>query len=236
MDARNLYRRLDDDFDLENHTEFGWDLLDLGEHITENFKSRRMGLALDNAQTIHKVYTAVFPSEEILERIITTGDRDILLFTHHPMIWDNAAEGFPFRNIPRDLLSQLEDQRISLFTLHVPLDKNGPYSTTVSLARALGIGYEQDFFEYFGVYVGVIGKTDKATISDLSESVKARVGHVVKTWRYGTEEIANQKVALVAGGGNEPDIVDDIAEAGLNTYITGVTRFVETYEPSIKFH
>ncbi len=136
------------------------------------------------------------------------------------MIWDTSVEGFPFRNIPRDLLSLLEDQRISLYTLHIPLDKNGPYSTTVSLARALGIEYEQDFFEYFGVYFGVIGKTDKATIFELSEGVKARVGHDVKTWRYGSEEIVGQKVALAAGEGNEPDIVGHVAEAGVNTYIT----------------
>jgi putative NIF3 family GTP cyclohydrolase 1 type 2 len=58
----------------------------------------------------------------------------------------------------------------------------------------------------------------------------------VKVWRYGSEEVLDSRVAVVGGGGNEPDISLALVEAGLNTYLTGVARIVETYEPSIRFH
>ncbi|MHA1938623.1 MAG: Nif3-like dinuclear metal center hexameric protein, partial [Candidatus Thorarchaeota archaeon] len=133
-------------------------------------------------------------------------------------------------------LSELQEHRISYYAIHVPLDRNGPYSTTVSLAKTLSVEPERYFFEYFGAEVGVIGKTDRSTLSEFSTGVKTAVGHDVKVWRYGPEEITDSQVAVVAGGGNEPDIARDIADAGLNMYVTGVTKLVASYEPSIIFH
>jgi putative NIF3 family GTP cyclohydrolase 1 type 2 len=236
MDARSLYQKLDTDFELEKCSEYTWDLSDLGAPVTESFKKTSMGLVLDNAESIDKVYTAVFPSEAVIGRLLDSNERDVLLFTHHPMIWDTSINGIPFRNIPHEFLSELQEHRISYYSIHVPLDRNGPYSTTVSLAKALGVEPERYFFEYFGAEVGVIGKTDRSSLSEFVEGVRTAVGHKVKVWRYGSEEIKDSQVAIVAGGGSEPDIARDIAEAGLNVYVTGVTRLVESYEPSIIFH
>ncbi|MFX1262175.1 MAG: Nif3-like dinuclear metal center hexameric protein [Promethearchaeota archaeon] len=235
MDSRSLYQKLNEDFELDKCNEGTWGF-DLGDYATESFKKTYKGLALDNAKSINKVYTAVFPSDEIVRRLLDSGEEDILLFTHHPMIWDINVDGRPWRNIRHDFLSELKEQRISYYAIHVPLDRNGPYSTTVSLAKALGINPERYFFEYFGSEVGVMGKTDRLTVSELAEVVKTAVGHRVKVWRYGSEEIKDSQVALVAGGGGEPDIASEIAEAGLNLYVTGITRMVESYEPSIIFH
>ncbi|MHA2020609.1 MAG: Nif3-like dinuclear metal center hexameric protein, partial [Candidatus Thorarchaeota archaeon] len=68
MDARSLYQRLDTDFELEKCSEDTWDLFDLGAHTSESFKKTRMGLVLDNTESIDKVYTAVFPSEAVIGR------------------------------------------------------------------------------------------------------------------------------------------------------------------------
>jgi len=118
----------------------------------------------------------------------------------------------------------------------VPLDKNGPYSTTVSLARALEIETEREFFEYHGVKVGIIGKTECKSVFELSGRVKETVGHLLKIWAYGSMQITNGKVALVAGGGNYPEIVEELAETDVRTYITGVTMTNPDYEPSLRFH
>ena len=130
----------------------------------------------------------------------------------------------------------LKEGRISHYSIHVPLDKNGPYSTTVSLAQALEIKTEREFFEYHGVKVGIIGKTECKSIFELSALVKEAVGHLLKIWVNGPPQIANGNVALVAGGGNYPEIVEELAETDVKTYITGVTIQNPDYEPSLRFH
>lgn len=236
MKAKKLYASLDSEFELDKLTDDEWSYLDLGNHITQNFKDTRMGLVLDNADEIQKVYTAVFPSEKVLDKILSSGERDVLLFTHHPMIWDFGEGGYPFRNIPREYLERLKERAISYYAIHVPLDRNGPYSTAVSLARALDIETESEFFDYHGVKVGVIGKTVSKTVSEMEEQIKALVGHPVKIWSYGDTQISNQMVAVIGGGGNYPEIAEELAETDVRTYLTGVTKKISSYEPGLRFH
>ncbi len=236
MKAEKLYLHLDKEFEIEKIKEDEWSLLDLGNYVTKSFGETRKGLVLDNSLEIQRVYTAVFPSEHVLDKLLATGEREFLLFTHHPMIWDTSTGGFPFKNIPTSYLKELKEQAISYYSIHVPLDRNGPYGTTASLARALGIKTEREFFDYYGVMVGIIGKTDCKTLTEMTERVKETVGHQLKIWNYGDSSISNQKVALVAGGGNYPEIAEELAETDVRTYITGVTRKVPSYEPSLRFH
>ncbi|NHI89222.1 MAG: hypothetical protein EAX87_06830 [Candidatus Thorarchaeota archaeon] len=236
MKAEKLYLYLDKEFEIEKLREDEWSLLDLGNYVTESFRETRKGLVLDNSSEIQKVYTAVFPSEYVLDKLLTTDEREFLLFTHHPMIWDTSTAGYPFRNIPKKYLEELREREISYYAIHVPLDRNGPYSTTVSLARALEVEREREFFNYFGVQVGVIGKTRHKSFSELSDFVEKKVGHQVKRWTYGESKITNQKVALVAGGGNFPEIAEELTDTDIRTYITGVTKKSRDYEPSLRFH
>jgi putative NIF3 family GTP cyclohydrolase 1 type 2 len=236
MEAKKLYESLDKEFELDKLQEDEWSFFDLGDYVTEGFKKTRMGLVLDNAKEIKKVYTAVFPSERVLDHILATEERNVLLFTHHPMIWEPGEGGFPFRNIPERYLEFLKEREISYYSIHVPLDKNGPYSTTTSLARALEIETEREFFDYFGVMVGIIGQTKWTSIFDLNKQVEETVGHVLKTWVNGPPEIPDGRVALVAGGGNDPDVAQELADAGIKAYVTGVTYKNPEWEPGLKFH
>jgi len=236
MKAEKLYESLNKEFELDKLKEDEWSFFDFGKYVTKSFKKTRMGLVLDNSEEIKKVYTAVFPSEHVLDKILSSGEREVLLFTHHPMIWESGKSGFPFRNIPATYLEKLKENEISYYAIHVPLDRNGPYSTTVSFARALEIETEREFFEYFGVMVGIIGKTECKSVFEMSEKVKNLVGHSVKIGSYGDSKISNQTVALVAGGGNDPDLAEEIAETDIRTYITGVTMKNPDWEPSLKFH
>jgi len=234
MEAKKLYQILDKEFDLA-HCKDDWSEIDLNDFISDNFRKRFMGKVLGNAKDIKKVYTAVFPTDNVLKKILNSGKTDILLFTHHPMIWD-ISKIPPFTNISPDLLPKLKEKRISLYTLHVPLDKNGEYSTTTNLAKALSIVPESEFCEYFGVNVGIIGRTNFDTVEELANKVKQEVGHKVKLYKYGVKEIKNGKVALVAGGGNDPDTIPEIAKFGINVFITGITKLDKNYPPSIKAH
>ncbi len=236
MKAKLVYQSLDKEFELDKLNEGEWDFSDIEDYVTESFKGTRMGLILDNSEEIEKVYTAVFPSERVLDQILESGENNILLFTHHPLIWDTNAEGFPFRSIPVNYVRELRERAISHYAIHVPLDRNGPYSTSISLARALNIKIEREFFDYFGVMVGIIGGTKYKSLSEFSKHVENVVGHKLKTWEYGSSNISNQMVAAVAGGGNYPEIAEELIETEVRTYITGVTRKNPSYEPSFRFH
>lgn len=233
MNAQKLYQKLDQDFEMENLTD-DWKEMDFSEYITENFKKRYMGLVLDNSKEINKVYTAVFPDVKILNGLIDFGEKDILLLVHHPMIW-NASVSPVFKSIPKDFLKKMNEKRISLYNLHAPLDKNGPYSTSMCWAKALDIIPTGDFGEYQGVMVGVVGKTNYRTIEELAEKAELVVGHKVKIWSYGLNEIRNGKVAIQAGG-NIPEEIAEAASLGINTFVTGVTRQVKSYLPSLEIH
>ena len=69
----------------------------------------------------------------------------------------------------------------------------------------------------------------------MAEKFEEAVGHKVKIWNYGKEEIKDRKVAVVAGGGCDAEILSEISQLGINTFLTGVT-FHNNYEPSIEAH
>ena len=104
--------------------------MDFNEYISDNFKKRYMGILLDNSQGINSVYTAVLPSNNVLNKILELSKEDVLLVTHHPMIWDIRNTPV-FQDINPALLPTLKQQKISIYTIHVPLDKNGENNSIV---------------------------------------------------------------------------------------------------------
>ena len=225
MDAKTLYKKLDEDFELDQCKD-DWSRMEFNEYISENFKQRYMGILLDNSEEITSTYTAVFPSDHVLNRILKLRKEGVLLITHHPMVWDITSPQI-FLDINPKLLPKLKQLNISIYTIHVPLDKNGEYSTTTSLAEALEIVPEGEFYDYFGVKVGIYGKTVLKTPEELAHKFSNIVGHKTKLWKYGSDMIEDHNVALIAGGGNEIDIIQEIVDLGINTYVTGITALNE---------
>ncbi len=113
MKAVELYDRLSTDFDISGCSD-NWEGIDLGVFLYPMFRDRWIGLALDNAHRIERVFTAVFPSDRVLEQLLATDALDALLFVHHPMIWDLRKAPQVFSNIAPHYLPQLEERRISL--------------------------------------------------------------------------------------------------------------------------
>ncbi len=235
MKEQELYKKLEVDFKLDECSD-DWSNTDFDANfVTENFRKRYMGILMDNTEEIGKVYTAVFPSEKVMQNILEKNEQNILLFTHHPVDWKIKDGQSPFVNLNSALLKRLKENKISIYTLHTPLDRNGEYSTSINFAKALGIKQVGEFAEYFGFLSGAIGKTGCKNISEMAEVFKKAVGHDVKIWNYGTDEIRDGKVAIVAGGGCDAEILSEISQLGVNTFLTGVT-FHNNYEPSIEAH
>ena len=235
MEAKGIYNKLEQDFIKTNMTD-GWYISDeLQELLTENFKERSMGLMFDFTKDIHKVYTAVFPSKFVMQKIIDDDIENAMLFAHHAAIWDIRKSPEVFQQIDKDLLLKFKERNISIYNLHVPLDNYGKYSTTKTLADTLGIKFEKTFAPYFGAMCGIIGKTEFNNIKDLQEKFKEIVGHDVKLYEYGDEDIKDSRVAVVAGGGNNIEILEEVVKEGVNTFVTGITAISDYSQKSHDF-
>ncbi|MHC4656065.1 MAG: Nif3-like dinuclear metal center hexameric protein, partial [Planctomycetota bacterium] len=152
MKAKELYERIDKDFEIDKYKD-DWSFVEFNEFINPDFKERYIGLMLDNSDNIEKVYTSTIPDTIVLDKILARNQTDVLLFSHHAMGYDPTLEGFPFYNIPVDYLKKLQERHISFYVLHIPLDKNGAYSTSVNLAKALQLPVVGEFCEYLGCKV-----------------------------------------------------------------------------------
>jgi len=224
MKAQELYKKLDNDFITDAMSDEWFEHMDsIADFVCDNFKKMSMGLVCDNSEEITRVYSAVFPSNDVMQHILDDGAEDALLFVHHPSIWDIRRAPEIFYQMDGGLLEQFKQKRISIYNLHVPLDAYGKYSTSTTLAMALGLEIEKPFGEYFGILAGVIGKTDANTVGELQEKFTSAVGHDVKLYKYGNDKIKNGRVAVAAGGGNDMGVVTALAEENIDLLVTGVT-------------
>jgi putative NIF3 family GTP cyclohydrolase 1 type 2 len=224
MDSNEIYNILEKDF-INSKLSDDWaqHMTSIEEYLSENFKKRSMGLVCDFATEINKVYTAVFPSKKVMQQIIDSKITNAMLFVHHPSIWDITKAPEVFQQMDKELLSQFKENKISIYNLHVPLDNFGDYSTSVTLAKALGLKIKKPFAPYFGALCGVFGKTDLTKIEELKNKFQKAVGHEVSLYSYGDANIDKGTVAVIAGGGNDLELLKEIAKEGVNTFVTGIT-------------
>jgi len=225
MRAHVLYTQLEKDFVKPGIVE-NWydDMTELEEYICDNFKQRSLGLVCDFAEEVNKVYTAVFPSDKVLTKILNDGASNAMLFLHHPSDWDlsrNPEQAFYQMNAK--LLDKFKESKISIFNFHLPLDNFGEYATTKTLADALSITITKSFAKHNGAMCGVIGTTDCKDVHELNAKYTQVVGHQTKLYKYGSDSISNNTVGIVAGGGNDADTVRELIDEGVNVLISGLS-------------
>ncbi len=224
MKATKLYQHLEKDFiTSEMSDDWAQHMSSVEDFLSDNFKARSMGLVCDFAKDVNKVYTAVFPSKDVMQAILDDGTQDAMLFVHHPSIWDIRKAPNVFQQMDKELLEKFRGNRISIYNLHVPLDNFGKHSTSVTLANALEIEPKNSFAPYFGAMAGIFGETDFTNIQDLKKRFQDVVGHEVNLYNYGSSDIEDGSVAIIAGGGNDVDMLEEIAKANVNTFVTGIT-------------
>jgi len=223
MIASELYKHLEDDFMKPEFSDDWFQYMpELEAYIFDNFKIKNMGLLCDFTEIVNNVYTAVFPSENVLKNIIGKGGQ-AMLFVHHASIWDLKKSSNGFYNMDISLLENLKEKQISIFCYHVPLDNFSEYSTSKTLADALGIEIIKPFIEYNGGICGIIGKTKYKTVNELQKKYSEVVGHETKIYQYGNNEIENNIVGICAGGGNDIFVVEELIKNNINTLITGIS-------------
>lgn len=222
MKASDLYAQLERDFMEPGFTDDWVQYMEeITDFLTERYKKRSMGLVCDFATEITHVYTAVFPSKAVMQKMIDDDVCDAMLFVHHPSVWD-IRQNPPFYNMERTLLEEFRRRSISIYNLHVPLDHYGPYSTSVCLAGALDLTITKSFALDCGALAGVVATSGACTIEELRKIFVRAVGHDVALHMYGDGDICGKKIAVVAGGGLT-EFVEEVAAEGASVFVTGVT-------------
>ena len=197
-------------------------MTELEPFICDNFKKRDMGLVCDFTETVNRVYTAVFPSENVLRRVLEN-DGNAMVFLHHASIWDLKKSPVGFYLMDASLLEMLKEKHISLYCLHYPLDNYSEYSTSTTLANALDIDIIRPFANYSGAACGVFGKTKCTTVHEFQGKYSEAVGHETKLYQYGDVAIPGNMVAVCAGGGTQNFVIQELIENDIKVLLTGIT-------------
>lgn len=203
-------------------------LSDVGRaRATEAFLNEQSGLMFDFAQEVNKVYCVVFTTTEVFERLLTMADGPSLVFTHHPLDYHEDARGFgPF---PEGYLKDLQRSQIGVYAIHTPLDVGPNICVSGSLANHLSLSDTAGFYEVSGGYLAVRGSMHTANLDLLADHVSRSLKiDSVDVFDNGADE---GLIAAVAGGGDQPDVLEMAKELGCTTYITGTAVHRWAFEP-----
>lgn len=230
MNLNTVVNALNEKFEVSQIKEdwsFAFDSLVPKGNLTVGFRNSSVGLVISSGEGCHKIYTACFPSRYVLLEIEKENMKDVMLIVKHPFDWDGAKGFIPFSGEDLELMRRF---RISLYSLHTPLDKNrneaGLFSTAYAFAKAIGLkpegefGLESEKNPY--MKVGVIGSVIGQNLSILSRSISARLKHQVKLWDFNPGLV--KKIGIITGGGSEKRFLIEAKGHGIDTFITGVTK------------
>ena len=186
--------------------------------LEPDFCQRHNGLMLRTGEEVEEVYCAAFPCPEVVEALLARTAGKALLFVHHPI--DMEVSGVGFLPIPPQRLEQMRAQGVSIYACHAPLDCHDEIGTNASIAAAFGVQVEQGFARYGLGYAGRIGTIPPATVEELVERGK-RIFGLDRVEVGGARPGSVTRVAIVAGGGDDVEGMEEAEGLGTQAYITG---------------
>lgn len=194
------------------------------EEFASEFNQLFNGLMLRGDEEVGCIFLAVFPTDKVLAHFIKDSNPGDLLFMHHPLVMEcgdpRGAWGKGFIPINPDLIPQMKEKRLSVFTLHVPLDYSRTISTSDAMAEAYGAKVVEEFFKEGKGACGVICEMPSITTEDLIERSKG-IFQIPYADVEGPPHSAITKVAFAAGCGDKVYAMQEAEKLGAQAYITG---------------
>lgn len=174
------------------------------------------GLQVEGPGEVTLVAFAVDGCQESFERAVAAGAQ--LLIVHHGLFWGDPMllVGPHFRRV-----KTLTERGCGLYAMHLPLDAHPEVGNNAEMVRLLRLEERKPFGEYHGLKIGFTGRFDPPLdIPTLIGRLVEALGRPpIRVLDYGPEEI--ERVGCVSGGA--ASMMDQVAEAGLDAYITGET-------------
>jgi putative NIF3 family GTP cyclohydrolase 1 type 2 len=191
---------------------------DPAQILEPDFCRRHNGLMLRAGEQVDAVYCAAFPGPEVVEAVLARPGGRALLFLHHPIDMEVAGAGF--LPLPPQSLARLRDAGVSVYACHAPLDCHDQIGTNASIAAAFGVQVERGFARYGLGYAGRIGAIAPATVDELAARGQ-RIFGLDRVEAGGARPDPVSRVAIVAGGGDDVEVMEEAEALGAQVYITG---------------
>jgi putative NIF3 family GTP cyclohydrolase 1 type 2 len=191
------------------------------DYVEADWIERRNGLMVRGDDEVEQVATCVFPSVRIVDGLKPR----TLLFAEHPVDLEDEPGFLP---LPRESFEAMKDRGISFYHVHGPLDQHPEVSPSRLIAEGLAVDDVEEYFPIVGGLPGgaaVIGETG-LTLDALAARLGELLGPEVPVQVLSRPRKEAGRVAVVAGGGAQREILDASLERGCQTYVTGnaVTR------------
>ena len=181
------------------------------------YDGRWNGLLVRSGVEVERAATCVFPSDAIVAAL----EPRTLLFSEHPIAFDDDVEGFA--PLTRATFERLQGEEISFYHVHAPLDQHPEVSPSRLVAEGVPLTGLQEYFPIAeGIPGGaaIIGDTE-LSLDGLAERVRAYLGPEIPVDVLSGPRERAGRVAVVAGGGAERAILEASLERGCETYVTG---------------
>jgi putative NIF3 family GTP cyclohydrolase 1 type 2 len=186
------------------------------DYVEPGWEGRWNGLSLRGAEEVGRVVTCVFPSD----RVVAALDPGTFLFSEHPL---DFADEPGFLPLSRESFDRMRADGISFYNVHAPLDMHPVVSP--SRLCALGVGLES-LVEYFPICEGISGGAaiigeSRLTVDGLADALRSYLGPEILVHVLTRSRGEAGRVAMVAGGGAQVEILEASLELGCDTYVTG---------------
>jgi len=232
-----IVKKLDNEFNIKSNQEnlIEWAVTDRNKkYINLDFLEKKTGLMTRNSAEIKKIFTAVFITNSIINRILK--NKECLIITHHNFNYFEDERGL--QPIQPEIFKEFAETKNSIYVAHAPLDTHKKYGTSICLAELCEIEIDKLFFNYFGAPTAVIGNIKREKFEKFSERIRKKIQrpylNLIKNRVY------IKKIAVIAGGGDIPEILQQSYDFGCDTLFTGTVEnrwnlpFIQ--EGNKKFH
>ncbi|MBL9138193.1 MAG: Nif3-like dinuclear metal center hexameric protein [Verrucomicrobiales bacterium] len=191
-------------------------LVDACDHLlkTDQFRDwdgALNGLQVQNSGRVSRIAAAVDARATTIRMAADAGAD--LLIVHHGLFWSPQQ---PWTGPRYDLLRQLFQANLAVYSSHLPLDAHPKLGNSSQLARALGLRTLTPFFEAKGQTIGFRSRT-RLHRTELTERLAQATGSRPVLLAGGPELC--RSIGVVTGGAGAE--IRDAARCGIDTFITG---------------
>src|SRR3989344_369065 len=191
-----------------------------------DFNQRFNGLMIRGSEDVSEVFCSVFPTEEVLNKFIEGSQEGDLLFLHHPIDLqcgdprNQQKLGAGFTAISPKTIDEIRSKKLSIYSCHAPMDCTQDIGTNAAIVKSLNAKVISEFLPYGNGNAGRICKIEPLSTDELIKKLLVIFEIPYVDFAGKKIEMIN-KIAIVAGGGDDIEIMQEIKKAGVQAYITG---------------
>jgi putative NIF3 family GTP cyclohydrolase 1 type 2 len=191
---------------------------------TPEFAERFNGLMIRGREQVEQVFTACFPSAEVLEQWLALARPGDLLLTHHPI---NVRNGHPngrwaegFAPIGSRHLAAITGRGLSMYAVHAPMDTSRQVGTAAAIVEALGGAVEGHLWPYDDGFAGLLCRVPPLSSTELVAAARRifKVDHVEVA---GQHRPVIERIAVVGGTGDRVTEMAAAEKLGAQAWLTG---------------